>query len=100
MGNISATSHEFRDKILENGGLESILKVLKTSIDQKIRKSCIWVVTNFCRGKPTLPFERVRPAISLLIQLLKEETDPDSLTDTLWMLTYYPGKYIQILIND
>jgi len=42
-------------------GLTKIINVLKKAEKQELVKQCVWTLSNFCRGKPPLEFNDLKP---------------------------------------
>merc|ERR1719284_137269 len=87
LGNIAGDSPNFRDLVLQSGGLNSLLNVLRESEKTSMMRNATWTLSNLCRGKPPPHFEWVSPALSTLAQLIYS-SDVEVLTDACWALSY------------
>eukprot|EP00418_Pyrodinium_bahamense_P091542 CAMPEP_0179049322 /NCGR_PEP_ID=MMETSP0796-20121207/20153_1 /TAXON_ID=73915 /ORGANISM="Pyrodinium bahamense, Strain pbaha01" /LENGTH=540 /DNA_ID=CAMNT_0020745795 /DNA_START=62 /DNA_END=1684 /DNA_ORIENTATION=+ len=87
LGNIAGDSPNFRDLVLQSGGLNPVMTVLSTSEKVSMMRNATWTLSNFCRGKPPPPFEWVSPALATLAHLI-HSTDVEVLTDACWALSY------------
>lgn len=87
LGNIAGDSPNFRDLVLQSGGLQPVMNVLSTSEKVSMMRNACWTLSNFCRGKPPPPFEWVSPALATLAHLI-HSTDVEVLTDACWALSY------------
>mmetsp|Transcript_54225 Transcript_54225/g.168372 ORF Transcript_54225/g.168372 Transcript_54225/m.168372 type:complete len:542 (+) Transcript_54225:67-1692(+) len=87
LGNIAGDSPNFRDLVLQSGGLQPVMTVLSTSEKVSMMRNACWTLSNFCRGKPPPPFEWVSPALATLAHLI-HSTDVEVLTDACWALSY------------
>jgi hypothetical protein len=87
LGNIAGDSPNFRDLVLQSGGLEPVMNVIKSAEKMSIIRNATWTLSNMCRGKPQPPLQWVVPALGTLTQLI-HSTDVDALTDACWALTY------------
>jgi len=88
IGNISGDSTLYRNMILNAGGLKPMINLLTTSGNKHTIKHGTWALSNLCRGRPAPRFELVKEAIVPLAQVMKEEEDPEILTDAAWALSY------------
>jgi len=87
LGNIAGDSPNFRDLVLQSGGLNPIMVVLRDSEKTSMMRNATWSLSNLCRGKPPPPFEWVSPALSTLANLVYS-SDVEVLTDACWALSY------------
>ncbi|KAK7337530.1 hypothetical protein VNO77_18110 [Canavalia gladiata] len=106
LGNIAGDSPSYRDIVLDHGALEPLLSQLpsmsrlpslsrllpkRTSIvldlELPMLRTAVWTLTNFFYGKPGVEFEKVKPALPVLLQLIYL-TDEQILTDACWALSY------------
>jgi HEAT repeat protein len=87
LGNIAGDSPNFRDLVLQSGGLNPIMVVLRDSEKSSMMRNATWSLSNLCRGKPPPPFEWVSPALSTLANLVYS-SDVEVLTDACWALSY------------
>ena len=88
MGNITLDSCEFRDKILNCGGIKPLIKILQITDDKNTIKHGTWALSNLCRGKPLPYFEQVKEAIPILASVAIKEDDPEVLIEATWALSY------------
>merc|ERR1712151_400996 len=87
IGNIAGDSTNFRDLVLHAGGLFPVMSILYRANKQSMIRNATWALSNFCRGKPPPPFEAVKPALSILAQLI-QGTDMEVLADACWALSF------------
>lgn len=87
LGNIAGDSPNFRDLVLQSGGLNPIMNVLRETEKTSMMRNATWTLSNLCRGKPPPPFEWVSPALGTLASLIYS-TDVEVLTDACWALSY------------
>ncbi|CAJ1415734.1 unnamed protein product [Effrenium voratum] len=87
LGNIAGDSPNFRDLVLQSGGLHPVMAVLRESDKTSMMRNATWTLSNLCRGKPPPPFEWVVPALATLSQLIFS-SDNEVLTDACWALSY------------
>jgi hypothetical protein len=101
LGNIAGDSPNFRDLVLQSGGLNPIAMVLRETEKTSMMRNATWTLSNLCRGKPPPPFEWVSPALSTLSQLIFSG-DVEVITDSCWALSYLsdgPNERIQAVIQ-
>merc|ERR1712232_1438436 len=87
LGNIAGDSPNFRDLVLQSGGLGPVTQILKDSQKVSIMRNATWTLSNLCRGKPPPPLQWVAPGLATLAQLIYS-TDVEVLTDACWALSY------------
>jgi len=87
LGNVAGDSPNFRDLVLQSGGLNPIMTVLRESEKTPMMRNATWTLSNLCRGKPPPPFEWVSPALGTLANLIYSN-DVEVLTDACWALSY------------
>lgn len=85
----------YRDMILKAGGLDPMIKLLKNTTNRHTIKHGTWALSNLCRGRPFPKFDLVKNAIPPLAQVIKEEEDPEILTDAAWAMSYLSGDIIK-----
>ena len=88
LGNIAGDSSEFRDMILNCGGIKPLIKILQTTENKNSIKHGTWALSNLCRGKPLPDFEQVKEAIPILASVVIKEDDPEVLTNATWALSH------------
>merc|ERR1719382_900355 len=71
LGNIAGDSPNFRDLVLQSGGLNPVMTVLRESEKTSMMRNATWTLSNLCRGKPPPPFEWVSPGLSTLSNLCR-----------------------------
>merc|ERR1719421_2227605 len=87
LGNIAGDSPNFRDLVLQSGGLNPVMTVLRESEKTSMMRNATWTLSNLCRGKPPPPFEWVSPALGTLANLIYSG-DVEVLTDACWAMSY------------
>jgi len=92
LGNISGDSAVNRNIALKHGALQPLLKIVDDPNAQvNTIKQGTWAISNLCRGRPIPRPEYVKAAISTLFNVLQSQTDPETLTDAAWALSYLSG---------
>jgi len=102
LGNIAGDSPNFRDLVLQSGGLNPIMAVLRESDKKTMMRNSTWTLSNLCRGKPQPPFEWVSPALGILADLVCSN-DVEVMTDACWALSYLcdgPNERITAVIQS
>merc|ERR1712151_1431898 len=87
LGNIAGDPPNFRDLVLQSGGLSPVMNVLRESEKTSMMRNATWTLSNLCRGKPPPPFEWVSPALAMLATLI-HNLDVEVLTDACWAVSY------------
>ncbi|KAL4490837.1 hypothetical protein ABPG72_021891 [Tetrahymena utriculariae] len=90
LGNIAGDSSTSRDLVLQQDAVTIVLKQLERK-DIKIvnQRTIVWVISNFCRGKPQPKYEMVRPCVFYLGKALdKYKNDQEIIADSLWGINY------------
>jgi len=88
LGNISGDSSELRDLILRSGGLFPLLQIVDHAKTQTMIKHGTWAISNLARGRPLPDINLVRISAPTLCNVIKKDTDTDTLTDGIWALSY------------
>jgi len=93
LGNIAGDSAPFRDIVLKTGALRCVMQCCAPGQDGRwvsmaLLKNATWALSNMCRGKPSPPFEAVRPAIQCFAYLMTNCQDEDVLVDASWAISY------------
>ena len=68
LGNVAGDSSSCRDIVLGNGALMPLLDLLDVAAESKLPMLHIatWALSNFCYGRPSVPFEQVRNNVLIL----------------------------------
>ena len=93
IGNIAGDSIKVRDKVIQAGALEKIIKYLTTADRDSLIKQCVWSISNFCRSKPAPEYDILKPCIDLVIGSLYKIDDNEFLVDACWILSYLTESY-------
>lgn len=97
LGNIVGESYKYRNMVLEAGALPLILKEAYSTQKLSYIKNIIWIISNFCRGKPSPDFNIISPVLPLIISVIQNATDEELLVDSIWALSYFSdGKGLKI----
>lgn len=107
IGNITGDSVKFRDKVLQLGGLDKIAKVCRLTDKIDLVKQCVWSLSNFCRGKPILPYEITKPVLELAVKFIfqyvsAQAEDFEEMVDICWIFSHFTEnhkKSIKLLIT-
>jgi hypothetical protein len=70
LGNIAGDSHLCRDMVLKEGALPALIRQLGEPRKITMLRNATWTLSNFCRGKPSPPFELVQDALGILSHLI------------------------------
>ena len=88
LGNVAGDGVALRDIVLSTpNALENLILNIVHARNESMLKNTVWALSNFCRGKPQPPIERLAPALQTAARLLRT-TQVDILRDTLWLLSY------------
>jgi hypothetical protein len=91
IGNISSDCTQFRDFIIEAGGIDSLVKFVgRDKLNSHTLNECCWSLSNLCRGNPIPDYRLVQPAVDTLCSLLAEEKIKDSqiYAESCWAISY------------
>jgi len=87
LGNIAGDCPNFRDLVLQSGGLNPIMRIVGETGRPSLMRNATWTLSNLCRGKPPPPLEWVTPALPTFATLISS-IDVEVLTDACWALSY------------
>jgi len=87
LGNIAGDCPNFRDLVLQSGGLNPIMRIVGDTSRVSLMRNATWTLSNLCRGKPPPPLEWVTPALGTFATLI-HSMDVEVLTDACWALSY------------
>lgn len=71
IGNLAADNVKYRDEILEEGGMDALIKIINNSQNKIIVRNGVWAVTNLCRGQPPPKTPVIKDACELLCRVIK-----------------------------
>ncbi|KAJ6247577.1 importin alpha [Anaeramoeba flamelloides] len=86
LGNIAGDNVEFRDLLLEQPVIDSVINHFKntqSSEHQKCIEIAAWLFSNLCRGKPSPEFDRVKKIINFLAPYITAEVTNTTI-DATW----------------
>ncbi|ETO00685.1 importin alpha protein [Reticulomyxa filosa] len=69
------------------GVLEFLLNNLE-NFSGNMKRNPVWTLSNFCRGRPSAPWEKVSKMLTPLTELLIETRDCEVMADILWALSF------------
>jgi len=87
LGNIAGDCANFRDLVLQSGGLNAIMRLFSITTRASLIRNATWTLSNLCRGKPPPPLEWVTPALPTFADLISK-ADVEVLTDACWAISY------------
>ncbi|CAA2957591.1 importin subunit alpha-like [Olea europaea subsp. europaea] len=70
LGNVVGNSPKCRDLVLSYGSLMPLFAQFNDKAKLSMLRNATWTLSNFCRGKPHLQFEQVKPALLALAHLI------------------------------
>uniref|UniRef100_A0A0D9V0J8 IBB domain-containing protein n=1 Tax=Leersia perrieri TaxID=77586 RepID=A0A0D9V0J8_9ORYZ len=75
LGNVSGDSTKGRDLVLMHGAMLGLLQQFSEHTKLSMLRNAAWTLSNFCRGKPQPDFAHVKPALSVLRQLILSQDE-------------------------
>jgi importin subunit alpha-6/7 len=86
LGNIVGEGIEFRDLVLETGVWKDLLN-LTTLKEYSLKKTAVWVVSNLCKGKPSISIDIAKEIVAFLPNGI-HSADIEIMFDSLFTLAY------------
>lgn len=90
MGNISGDNSSFRDEILDLG-IEGLVNIGLKTKSSAVFKNVNWTLSNLSRGKPKPDFSKIKKAIAVFGDAVKNYVDEEILMDAFWALSCISG---------
>lgn len=88
LGNVAGDGADLRDVVLANHAMPFLLANIAQPANISLLRNCTWTLSNFCRGKPAPSLDVVKPALSVLTQVLLQCSDEDTVVDATWAFSY------------
>ncbi|VEU36361.1 unnamed protein product [Pseudo-nitzschia multistriata] len=88
LGNIAGEGPNFRDIVLQEQALSSLLMNVANAHTMSLLENVVWTISNLCRGTPSPPKETTAPVIFPLVSLLDKPISDGVKVDILWALSY------------
>jgi len=89
LGNLAGDSIFLRDKLLNMGIIELIMKLLnKDKIKLSLLRTICWTSANLCRGTPLADITILSPYIDLVCEFLTDIKDQEVLNHSVYSLLY------------
>ena len=90
LGNIAADSTPFRDFILHQNVLDTLVQIISQT-KGRLQVTGTWCVANLCRGKPEPSFDITKQIIPALLSLLRSDTREQVKGDACWAIAHLSG---------
>lgn len=87
LANIGIDCKEYRDKIVENKGLEMILYTAKTTKDREVLEDCIWCLSSLCRVIPVLDYNHLKDIAYFFSEVFEKCENVQVNEDIIWTLS-------------
>ena len=87
LGNVAGHDPALRDICLNHGALQPLLQNIREPHSLSLLQNCVWVLSNFVRGKPRVDINAISSAIPVLAELIKND-DESVKVDATWALSY------------
>ena len=71
IGNLSGDCVAYRDKIIQSGALEQLIKIVNNTKDKNLIRQIAWTISNLCRGVPLPKYDLVKNGIVQLCFIVK-----------------------------
>lgn len=103
LGNITGDTPQFRDMVLAMpDAMTNVLRNIASPASVSLLRNATWTLSNFCRGKPAPPMEKLRPLVPALAALIRS-SDMEVVADACWALSYLTdaeGDRVQAVIES
>jgi importin subunit alpha-1 len=71
IGNLSGDCVSHRDKIIQAGAIQHLIKISNTTKDKNLIRQVAWTLSNLCRGVPLPKYELIKNGIAQLCLIVK-----------------------------
>jgi len=83
LGNMAMDGVEYRETILQGGAGDLMIQITEKAIferDKQTIKRGTWALASFWKGRPLIPYEKVKDTIPVLAKVMMNEDDEEVLT--------------------
>ncbi|KAI9917421.1 hypothetical protein PsorP6_013345 [Peronosclerospora sorghi] len=103
LGNIAADCEEFRQQLIANGAVVTLVKLLRDSTEKELAKTSAWALSNLARGVETSAKPFVEAGIIPVIMKGGARFSEEVVVEIAWLLSFLTAReeeYLKMMLEN